>query len=141
MKKIKKTGDKITVQVVYPVYKTQTLPLKDSRGRRIKDDLGKYLKEERTVFVKYVNIPMSFSVDGITFHGGTLTTKGTVSKTQCTIFDRNTGQYYKVNHSQNAILEALSCNQYTPIGFLGHLQSAHKDDIHNLKHHKCLKNQ
>lgn len=129
MKKIKKTGDKITVQVIYPVYKTQILPLKDSKGRKIRDDSGNFLKEERSVFVKYTNIPMTFSIDGVTFHGGTLTTKGTVSKTQCTIFDRNTGQYYKVNHSQDAILEAISCNKFSPIGFLGHLQSAHKDNI------------
>lgn len=121
MKTLKVLGDRMIAKVIKPVYRTELVPIKDSRGRKVKDDLGRIIKEERDIFIKDVFMSTEFLLDGITFHGKTLTKSGTVAKQRCIIFDRYTGQYFTVAHSLEEISEALSPRRADiKIGLLGH---------------------
>jgi hypothetical protein len=116
----------MTLQVIYPLYKTELIPVKDNRGNKVKDDLGRYIKEEKQKLIKNVNVPLTFYIDDIRMTGGLLTEKGTVAKTKCVIYDRNTARYYNVNHTSDQERKAMSLDTYQPIGFLGHLQQTNK---------------
>lgn len=116
----------LTLQVICPIYKTELIPVKDNRGNKAKDDLGRFVKEERQKLVKNMNIPFTFYIDDIRMIGALLTERGAVAKTKCVIYDRNTARHYNVNHTSDQIREAVSLATYKPIGFLGHLQQNNK---------------
>lgn len=116
-------------KVVRPVYRTELVPIKDNRGRKVKDDVGRIIKEEKDVFVKDVYMPTEFLLDGITLHGKTLTKAGTIAKQRCIIFDRYTGQYFTVAHSLEEISEALSPRRADiKVGLLAHFNEQTKKE-------------
>ncbi len=120
---IQKKGERLTLNVVSPTYKTKLIALRDFDGKLIKGPDGKSIKQEQDIYIKDIEVPTGFSIDSITMTGGVMTKRGTINKTQCVIYDKYTGRFYTVAHSRTDVEDAIGLyDTAPPIGFMAHIQ-------------------
>ncbi len=118
---IKTIQDLIELKIVNPIYKVVLQPVKDNRGRFVRDDLKRIIKEEKQKFVKDLLIPHHFLKEGITSYGKTITSKNELAKKRSIVYDKYSARYYTVAHTTEEIHEALyKDEERVKIGFLAH---------------------
>lgn len=124
---IKITEDSIELKIVNPVYKIILQPVKDNRGRFVRDELKRIIKEEKQKFVKDLLVPHNFLIEGITSYGKTITSKNELAKKRSIVYDKYSARYYTVAHTTEEIHDALRKNpQRSPIGFLSHTKKGNR---------------
>lgn len=119
---IRTNNGELELKIVNPIYKIVRKPIKDGRGRYVKDDLNRIVKEEVPVFVKDLLVPHSFLAEGVSAYGKTMTRKNEIAKKRSVIYDKYSARYYTVAHSKEEIEDALKqAYDRPPVGFLAHL--------------------
>lgn len=116
-KKIKtsKSGKKICLLLVNPIYKKAAYLSKTPDGKFIRMEKDKLHKE--TQVLKWIDRDAIISVEEY------VTKKGTIAKSRSIIFDKYSNRFYATWHSVNDIIDALEERKEGFVGFKPYFNS------------------
>lgn len=98
----------IELKVIVPIIKIKHVPIETEEGTR-------YMEKE--VFMKEIIQRKVFKIEGIKSYGEYITTRNTIAKQRCTIFDSYTGREYLVRHNYKEIKEIVSPSKRARCGY------------------------
>jgi len=107
--KLSKSGKKVCLVLVNPVYKKTTYYIKTSNGELIKKQKEKFHKE--TQVLKWIDLDAIVSVEEY------ITKKGQVAKSRSVVFDKYSNRFYATWHSVNEIIEVIEDRKEDVVGF------------------------
>lgn len=102
--------DDISLLLVHSIYKTKFI------NRKTPD--GKYEVLEKQVLVKELRVNRWFRKDGIISIQEYVTSRNTIAKKRCLIYDKYSNQYYLVSHSMEQVRKAIKYIPKNQIGFV-----------------------
>jgi hypothetical protein len=102
--------DDIALLLVHSIYKTKLINRKTADGK--KEVL------EKQILVKELRVNRWFRKDGIIGVQEYVTSKNTIAKKRCLVYDKYSNQYYLVNHSVEQVRKAIKYIPKNQIGFV-----------------------
>lgn len=114
---IRLKDDFIELDVIVEKYITRLVCVRNSKGKPMKDEDGKNIKEKIEKYNGFQVVPTNFAREGITLYGPVTNDKNKLLKTRSTIYDKFTNKFFVVNHRTEEIEKSLKTNNYKPIGF------------------------
>lgn len=107
--KLSKSGRKVCLALINPVYKKTTSYIKTTNGELIKGQKEKFHKE--TQVLKWIDLDAIVSIEEY------ITKKGEVAKSRSIIFDKYSNKFYATWHSVHEIIEAIEDRKDDAVGF------------------------
>lgn len=98
----------IELKVIVPIIKIKQVLVETETGPMIID---------KEIFQKEIIQRKVFKIEGIKSYGEYITTKNTIAKQRCTIFDSYTGKEYLVRHNYKEIKEIVSPSKRPMCGY------------------------
>jgi hypothetical protein len=111
--KLSKSGRKICLALINPVYKKTTHYIKTPSGQVLKKEKEKFQKETRVL--KWMDLDAIVSIEEY------ITKKGEVAKNRSIIFDKYSNRFYATWHSVKEIIEVLEDRKEDSVGFRRYL--------------------
>ena len=108
MSKIVYDQNDIELKVIVPIIKIKQVPVETEQGTM-------YMEKE--IFQKEIIQKRVFKIEGIKSYGEYITTRNTIAKQRCTIFDSYTGREYLVRHNYKEIKEIVSPSKRSHLGY------------------------
>ena len=107
--RLSRSGRKICLLLVNPVYKKITKIVRTPDGKLVKEQKDKLQKETRVI--KWVDRDAIISVEEY------ITRKGDIAKKRSIVYDKYTNRFYATWHTVNEILEVLEDRKEHTVGF------------------------
>lgn len=107
--RLSRSGRKICLILVNPVYKKVTEIVRTPDGKLVKERKDKLQKETRVI--KWVDRDAIISVEEY------ITRKGDIAKKRSIVYDKYTNRFYATWHTVNEILEVLEDRKEHTVGF------------------------
>lgn len=107
--RLSKSGRKVCLLLVNPVYKKVTLQVRKPGGEIVKVQKEKFLKE--TQVIKWLDLDAIVSIEQY------ITKKGEVAKARSVVFDKYSNRFYATWHSVEEIIRILEDRKDDSVGF------------------------
>jgi len=98
----------IELKVIVPITKVKYSIIETENGP---------IRMEEEIFLKEITHRKVFKIDGIKSYGEYITTRNTIAKQRCTIYDSYTGREYLVRHNYKEIKEIVSPSKRALCGY------------------------
>lgn len=104
------TDESVRLEVVHSVYKTK-IEYEKMEG-------GELFPERRDVLHKQIRVKKWFKKEGITSVEEYVTTKNTIARNRCVVFDKYSGKFYAAFHNVQEVMRSIETQPYkNQIGF------------------------
>lgn len=114
---VKDKGDFVQYDVMIERYKTKMMCVRDPKGKIMKDEEGKSVKERIDEYTGFQLVPTMFQKEGITLFGPVSNNRNQIMKTRSTIYDKYTQKFYVVKHTLKEIEDSLIGPKFEFSGF------------------------